>query len=89
MNSTQPSPSPRHDRGVLADVLGFRPAPTLSRELFALVVNALLVAVVLVVFQPPLLAVVLIAVLCGAWLIGRLVIGARIHGYGRDAGAGR
>lgn len=84
-----PSRTSPPDRGVLGDVLGVRPAPTLSRELFALVVNAAIVAVVILVVQPPLVPAVVIAVVVGLWLLARLLWGFRSEGYGRATGAGR
>ncbi|UQN28419.1 hypothetical protein [Brachybacterium kimchii] len=82
------APASASDRGLLMDVLGVTPAPTLARELFALVVNAALVAILLFVLQPPMIAAVIAGSLVGAWLVGRLIAGFVRHGYGRPE-AGR
>ncbi len=91
MNTTHPSrpSSAVRDRGVLMDIIGFAPAPTLSRELFALVVNAALIAVVLAVLQPPLLGTVIVAAIMAVWLLGRLAAGFAVRGYARPAGSTR
>lgn len=70
------------EQGVLADLLGLGPAPTRSRELAALVVNALLLGVVLAVVIPQLgdlpialpatIGIGILVLLFGRrWLIGR------------------
>lgn len=84
-----PSRTPAPERGLLGDVLGTRPASTLSRELFALVVNAAIVTVVILVLQPPVVPAVAISVVVGLWLVARLIWGFLSEGYRRTTGAGR
>lgn len=69
--------SPTADRGVLGDVMGFRPSSTLGRELFAITMNVLIIGAFAIVFQPP-LAVCLIA---GVILLARLAAGFATEGY--------
>lgn len=80
MNTSQ---NTRQDRSVLMDFVSFSPSPTLSRELFALVVTVALVAVVVTVIRPGSLAGFLAIGLVAVIMLIRLAVGFATRGYGR------
>lgn len=73
--------SPTADRGVLGDIMGFRPSATLGRELFAIAMNVLIIGVFAIVFQPPLAVCLIGGVTAGVILLGRLAAGFATEGY--------
>lgn len=77
------------DRGFLMDLFGVLPAPTLGRELFAAVVNLVLVAVLITVIQPAVLVTTVMAVVVALFLIGRLVAGFLTRDYAQTLRGGR
>lgn len=77
------------DRGILMDLLGVLPAPTLSRELFALVVNLAAVGVLIAVLQPAALVTAVIVGVVAAMVLGRLIAGFLVRGYLETLRGGR
>ena len=73
--------SPTADRGVLGDVMGFRPSATLGREMFAIAMNILIIGAFAIVFQPPLAVCVIGGVIAGVILLVRLAAGFATEGY--------
>lgn len=73
--------SPTADRGVLGDVMGFRPSATLGREMFAFAMNILIIGAFAIVFQPPLAVCVIGGVIAGVILLVRLAAGFATEGY--------
>lgn len=71
------------DRSVLMDFLAFTPSPTLSRELFALVVTVVAAVVFVTIVD---LSLVVEAVFVGVVALGmlaRLAAGFATRGYGK------
>lgn len=91
-DSPSPSPAPgfsAEDRSLFADVIAFTPSATLGRELIALVVNLALAGLFVLIVQPSTLIAVVVVSAMTLYMLGRLVAGFRLHGYGRGAKGGR
>lgn len=88
--STHPArTSPTADRGVLGDVMGFRPSATLGREVFAIAINIVIVLAVAIAVQPPVLACIVGGVIVAVILAARLAAGFATEGYAEQLKGGR
>ena len=81
--------SPTADRGVLGDVMGFRPSATLGRELFAIAINIVIVLAVAIAVQPPAVACIVGGVIVAVILAARLAAGFATEGYAEQLKGGR